>query len=305
MSIVDDPRPVLREPSVTTGERGLPGLGQLSELAGERRPRQPDSAEPRAARRPATSAAAAVAPARPMIAMALSASSTLAAKTLTQSKEREAGTTPSVETTPSVGLKPTIPWKRGRDPARARGVGADPEVGQPERDRDRRARSSSHRRSGPAPRRCGRRRTGVRVPTRPVANWSRLVLPSTTAPASTSRATEGRGRRRLVGERRAAGRCRQPEHVDVVLDRHDLARERQVSRRARRPRRPARIAEGVGFRPEGDPHLRPVCLADALVRGADAPCRCSLTGHADREGADAANGRNHLLGSEPTTPLTR
>ena len=31
---------------------------------------------------------------------------------------------------------------------------------------------------------------GLRVPTRPVANWSRFVLPSTTAPAARSRATE-------------------------------------------------------------------------------------------------------------------
>ena len=30
---------------------------------------------------------------------------------------------------------------------------------------------------------------GLRVPTRPVANWSRLVLPSTTAPAARSAAT--------------------------------------------------------------------------------------------------------------------
>ena len=32
---------------------------------------------------------------------------------------------------------------------------------------------------------------GERLPVRPVANWSMLVLPTTTAPASTSRCTTG------------------------------------------------------------------------------------------------------------------
>ena len=34
-------------------------------------------------------------------------------------------------------------------------------------------------------------RHGVRPPTRPVANWSRLVLPISTAPAAISRSTTG------------------------------------------------------------------------------------------------------------------
>nr|BFE70734.1 hypothetical protein GCM10020092_040350 [Actinoplanes digitatis] len=112
------------------------------------------------------------------------------AKTVTQSRLRQAGTTPSVGTRPRVGLIPTMPWKAvGTRPEPAVSVPsarsampsatttADPELDPPETRRGSRA-------SRTAP-------YGLRVPTSPVANWSRLVLPSTIAPASTSRWTAG------------------------------------------------------------------------------------------------------------------
>ena len=80
---------------------------------------------------------------------------------------------------------------------------------------------------------------GERVPTRPVANWSRLVLPSTTAPAATSRATAGAVRLGQVGVLGAAGRRRQTGDVDVVLDRDDRPASGRCSPR-REPRRRAR-----------------------------------------------------------------
>ena len=86
---------------------------------------------------------------------------------------------------PTVGLSPTTPQS-------AAGTRPDPAVSVPM------ARSASPRATAaaepeldpPATRSgaCGFTTTpyGDRVPTSPVANWSRLALPTTTAPASTS-----------------------------------------------------------------------------------------------------------------------
>jgi hypothetical protein len=107
---------------------------------------------------------------------------------VTTSIERHAGTTPVVGTMPTVGLIPTIPLSAaGTRPEPAVSVPsamltrlsatatADPELDPPE------IRSGRHAcRTGPC---------GLRVPTRPVANWSRFVLPTTIAPAPRSRAT--------------------------------------------------------------------------------------------------------------------
>src|SRR5215468_5953265 len=95
---------------------------------------------------------------------------------------------PSVLTTPSVGLIPTMPCSpAGTRPEPAVSVPiaisaspvatatADPALDPP-------LMNSGLRLSGTAP-------YGDRVPTRPVANWSRLVLPTTTAPAARSAAT--------------------------------------------------------------------------------------------------------------------
>ncbi len=68
--------------------------------------------------------------------------------------------------------------------------------------------------------------TGVRRPTRPVANWSRLVLPIRIAPAACNRATAGAVSVGGVGEVRAGRGGRQAGHVDVVLDGEGHAPER-------------------------------------------------------------------------------
>ncbi len=110
------------------------------------------------------------------------------ANTETQSSVRHAGTTPVTGTRPRVGLTPTRPCS-------AAGTRPDPAVSVP------RARSAipsatataeplldpPEMRSGAVA--CRTAPYGLRVPTRPVANWSRFVVPSTTAPASRSRAT--------------------------------------------------------------------------------------------------------------------
>ena len=79
---------------------------------------------------------------------------------------------------------------------------------------------------------------GLRVPTSPVANWSRLVLPSSTAPASSRRCTAGAVVPRRVGEAGTGGGGRQAGDVDVVLDRERHAPKRPAVRtfRLQRPR---------------------------------------------------------------------
>ena len=70
--------------------------------------------------------------------------------------------------------------------------------------------------------RGGRRLRGVSVrrahPTRPVANWSRLVLPSQIAPASMRRWTTGADSSWGVGKCRAPRSGRVSGAIDVVLD---------------------------------------------------------------------------------------
>ena len=118
------------------------------------------------------------------------ASSTVRANSVTQSMLRQAGTTPSVGSRPGVGLSPTIPLNAaGTRPEPAVSVPsarstspsatatAEPELDPPET-----YAGSTALRTAPY---------GLRVPTSPVANWSRLVVPSTSAPAARSRATTG------------------------------------------------------------------------------------------------------------------
>ena len=54
-----------------------------------------------------------------------------------------------------------------------------------------------------------------------------LVLPNTIAPAEINRRHHGRVGRRLEGEARAGGGCRQSGHVDVVLDGDEEAGQRK------------------------------------------------------------------------------
>lgn len=125
-----------------------------------------------------------------MWARACSASGRVRANTVTQSIEAQAGTTPVVGTRPRVGFRPTMPLKAaGTLPEPAVSVPsakstipsatatAEPEL-EPPLMRD----GSWAPRTAPC---------GERVPTRPVANWSRLVVPRTRAPASRRRATTG------------------------------------------------------------------------------------------------------------------
>ncbi|MNV54497.1 hypothetical protein D3C71_1466930 [compost metagenome] len=114
--------------------------------------------------------------------MTLALSATVQASTPMQSKVRQAGTKPVPLTAPGVGLSPTI-WLKpaGTRPEPAVSVDsangtrpratteAEPELEPPEI-------KSLSKALGTMP-------YGERVPTRPVANWSRLVLPSTMAPA--------------------------------------------------------------------------------------------------------------------------
>ena len=97
---------------------------------------------------------------------------------------------------------------------------------------------------------------GERVPTRPVANWSRFVLPSTTAPAP----LEGRHRGALVGgsvgERRAARGGRQPGHVDVVLHREGEAGEGLHLARGEPGLHSCGLRPGLALVDDGDPDPR-------------------------------------------------
>lgn len=121
---------------------------------------------------------------------ACSASGRVRANTVTQSIEAQAGTTPAVGTRPRVGLRPTMPLN-------AAGTRPEPAVSVP------RAKSTMPRATATAEPELEPPLTlagsyalrtapcGERVPTRPVANWSRFVVPSTIAPAARRPATTG------------------------------------------------------------------------------------------------------------------
>ena len=106
----------------------------------------------------------------------------------TQSMLRQAGTTPLLPTRPGVGFRPTMLLK----PA---GTRPEPAVSVPSaKGTSPRATATAEPELEPPLMRSGSkallgRPYGERAPTRPVANWSRLVLPMQTAPAPTSRAT--------------------------------------------------------------------------------------------------------------------
>ena len=143
---------------------------------------------------------------------------------------RQAGTTPAVGIEPSGRLDPDDALERGRHPARAGRVGAEREVDHARAPPPPPTPSSTRRRCARARRGRARADTGERVPTSPVANWSRLVLPTTTRPGRHAAApppapTVGRG-----GERRAARGRRHPGDVDVVLDREGQPGQRQARR---------------------------------------------------------------------------
>ena len=130
------------------------------------------------------------------------------ANTVTQSSDAHAGTTPAVDDQPRVGLSPTMPLQ-------AAGTRPDPAVSVPsarstqsQRDGDRRTASSTRPRSGPGRGRSRHAPYGLRVPTSPVANWSRLVLPTHDGARRPQRGDRRRrrppARRRTPGSRRSS-----------------------------------------------------------------------------------------------------
>ncbi len=119
---------------------------------------------------------------------AVHASSTVRAKTEIVSSVRQAGTAPRADRAPSVGFSPTMllsPAGTRPEPAvsvpsaKATAPWATTTAEPDEEPPGTIAGSMALRGTG----------WGVRTPTRPVANWSRLVLPTGIAPAARSRAT--------------------------------------------------------------------------------------------------------------------
>ncbi len=109
-------------------------------------------------------------------------------KYVTQSSVRQAGTTPSVDNSPSVGLAPTRLFS-------AAGTRPDPAVSVPSAKLATPSATASEEPALEPPEMyCAstalrQAPQGERVPLRPVANWSRLVLPSGMAPSATRRST--------------------------------------------------------------------------------------------------------------------
>ena len=105
--------------------------------------------------------------------------------------ERQAGTMPRGRDAADGRLQADDVAERRRHAAGAGGVGAQCERHDPGGDRAR-----PEPEDDPPGTRVGSNTLrgapyGLRVPTRPVANWSRLVLPINSAPASSSRRTAG------------------------------------------------------------------------------------------------------------------
>ena len=160
---------------------------------------------------------------------AVAASPTERASTETQSRPATAGTTPARAHEPARRLEPDDAAQRGRAP------GPSPRCRSRARCRPRRRRprppspSSTRRRCDRASAGCGTRRTASGCPTSPVANWSRFVLPTTIAPASTSACTAGALAAGCRANAGMAGGGREPGDVDVVLHRDGPARDRLVA----------------------------------------------------------------------------
>ena len=264
------PRPRTPPPSRRRARRAGPAAGSAT----RGRPAPPAATgirgqPPRAARAVTEQGRQRVGPSGPAItATACRARSSERAKTVTQSSDRQAGTTPVAGMTPRVGLTPTMPFS-------AAGTRPEPAVSVP-RARSTRpsATATAEPELEPPEIRAGSQalRTapyGLRVPTRPVANWSRLVLPRTTAPAARSRATAVASLRGPVRVRGRGRRGGQPGHVDVVLDGGDQAGQRQSLAGGHAGVDRGRLRQSLVCGPQRDPDLRPVGRADRGVRGAD------------------------------------
>src|SRR6266702_4018633 len=116
------------------------------------------------------------------------ASPTVRVNVVTQSSVGQAGNTPLVETRPRVGFMPTMPLN-------AAGTRPLPAVSVPSANGTTPDATATALPALLPPLTCAEDTTlwhapyGERVPTSPVANWSRLVLPIGTAPAAMSRRT--------------------------------------------------------------------------------------------------------------------
>ena len=113
---------------------------------------------------------------------------TVRVRVVTQSSERQAGSTPRVEISPRVGLTPTSPLN-------AAGTRPEPAVSVPRASGTTPAATATALPLLDPPLTCAGCPTavglpnGLRVPTSPVANWSMFVLATGTAPAATRSAT--------------------------------------------------------------------------------------------------------------------
>src|SRR6185312_16623425 len=114
------------------------------------------------------------------------ASAAFAVSVVTQSRLRHAGRRPRVLQRPRVGLNPTRLLN-------AAGTRPEPAVSEPSATGTTPAATSTADPELEPPLTYSRLKThpglpyGLRVPTRPVANWSMLVLPMITAPAASKR----------------------------------------------------------------------------------------------------------------------
>ena len=130
------------------------------------------------------------------------------AKTVTQSSVRHGGHHARRRDQAARRLHADDAVQGGRAPGRSPRCRC-PGRGRRSRARPRRpTRSSSRRRSACGSHALRTAPNGLRVPTRPVANWSRLVLPSTIAPAAAQPGDRRRVGLGVVGVGRAAGRGR-------------------------------------------------------------------------------------------------
>ena len=209
----------------------------------------------------------------------------------------------AVLTRPARGLQPHDVVEGGRHAAGAGGVGAEREAHQAARRRPPPSPSSSRPRCTPGRTRIDSAPYGERVPTRPVANWSRLVLPTRIAPGLPKATHDRRGGLRHVGEGRARRGRGMAGDVDVVLDRERHAVERQ--RRARAPPRLRRLelAERVLQGQDVDPYPVVAPARQGRVQLAQHARGCPRSVRVRREQrADArrAPGLRHLDGRRPS-----
>ena len=272
MSTVTTSAPAARSRATADVERLRPAVGQAGELgrqrdgeadpaavarAGRRRDAGPGSRQPPRGPLPSRVASGS-APSGPAItATARAASGTDRANTVTQSSDRQAGTTPVHGMRPRVGLRPTMPLRaagtrpepavsvpRARSTRPSATATADPELEPPE------IRVGIPRVTDRAVRAAGADEAGRELVEVGLAEHDRPGGPQ----PGDRRGVRGR-QVRVRGRARRGG---QPGHVDVVLDRRDQAGQRQLLSGGDRGVDRGGFGQGVGRRAQRDPDLGPV-----------------------------------------------